>query len=89
MPNVTTYYIADQDQLGFWCEHCHSVHIHGPASGGLRGPHCFRPDGPYRDTGYALQVVGEVKSVRWLRNAANTGRWTPLRPELASRYAAQ
>lgn len=36
MPNVTTYYMADQNQLGFLCEHCHTVHTHGPASGGPR-----------------------------------------------------
>jgi hypothetical protein len=87
MSDVTTYYIADQDQLGFWCEHCEKVHLHGAATSGNRSPHCVRPGSPFQDTGYDLQVVGEVKSERWLRNAATTGRWVELRPALAERYS--
>ncbi|MDC9822972.1 hypothetical protein PRN20_04450 [Devosia sp. ZB163] len=86
MPDVTTYYIVDQDQLGFWCEHCRRVHLHGAATAGNRGPHCAKPGSPYRDSGYNLNVVGEVTSVRWLRNAETTGRWRPLRDELAVRF---
>ncbi len=45
-------------QLVFTCPYCECEHFHGVEGGaGHRAAHCHKPDSPYQERGYWLDVV--------------------------------
>jgi len=40
-----------------WCTHCRAWHYHGAADG-HRAARCHKPDSPYAETGYIIEVQG-------------------------------
>jgi hypothetical protein len=52
----------DWGQVVFYCEHCKCFHHHGYARGfpnGHRCAHCNKPNSPFSESGYILQVEEE------------------------------
>ena len=46
-------------QYHLWCQYCGVWHMHGRGNG-HRVAHCYKPDSPYKQTGYILELVGDM-----------------------------
>jgi len=51
-------YPTPRGSLRVWCAYCVRWHIHGSGYG-HRVAHCWRPDSPYRLSGYQFVPAGE------------------------------